>query len=193
MPAGPGTPGVRLSFVGEGADTAAVRLRESGALERIKDLLAAALLPAEPEPAPAPAAEAPEPGVAYGPALPSHILQLGARLQTLSGLTPDQRIARAWNLGISDRQVCDLIAEGGQGFTTATPEPRLKPVIFVCLRGGRGSPFLTVKTGECQNRVRDQTLPGRPFLPGAVWRGLPSRAEAEAYLAGARFAIPPTI
>ena len=186
-------PGVRLALVGEGAADSAARLRESGVLEQIRSLVESVLLPPEPESPPSPAGDAARTPRGEEPALPAHVLALGARLHTLKGLSPDQRIARAWNLGIADRRACDLLDSGGHGFTAATPEPRLDPAIFVCLRGGQGAPFLTTRTGECQRRVRDHTLPGKPFLPGAVFRGLPSRAEAEAYSAGAGFRIPPTV
>jgi len=185
-------------LTGDHSASFATRLQASGVLEDIRGLLASVLAGTE-APRPAPAGEAPEPAPEDGAAPedrarpPQHILALGSRLQALRGLTPDQRIARAWNLGIADREACDLLASGGRGFTAATPEPWLKPVLFVCLRGGLGAPFQTTSSGECQRRVRDHSLPGKPFLPGAVWRGLPSKAEAEAYLAGAGFAIPPSV
>ena len=178
---------VRLVFRGPGADLAVSRL-DPATRELLRELLAPVLghSPSASAPAPAPPTEAPrEP--------PAHVLALGGRLSVQQGLTGRDRVTRCWALGVRDNAARLRLAAGERVPREASPLPRLRTEWCVCLAGVAGAPFWTDRSSRYNSWVRVQNRPGRPLVDGVVGRELPSKGEAEAYLAGAGFELPSQI
>ena len=97
--------------------------------------------------------------------------------------TPRARIARAFHCGVvAGRRLGGEIVEG------TSPGLPFRNSFYVCLRGpGNTAGFWTADFGKYINRVGS----GRnSFHPDSVSHAFPSRAEGEAYLAGARVQWP---
>ena len=96
---------------------------------------------------------------------------------------PRARIARAFHCGVvAGRRLGGEIVEG------ASPGLPFRNSFYICLRGpGNSVGFWTADFGKYINRVGT----GRnSFHPDSVSHAFPSRAEGEAYLAGARVQWP---
>ena len=187
---------VRLVLRGPGAGTALEALPVE-VVQLVRDSLAPfiAANPAGPGVAPPRARRtAPAPGTAeVPPPVPEHIARLGDRLSVQQGLDGTARIRRSFELGFRDNRARLEIEAGNHVRREPSPLPRLGAEWSVCLAGAGGAPFWTTKQRRYSVRCRVQNRPGRPLADGVVGRDLPSKSEAEAYLAGAGFDIPEQI
>ena len=194
---------IRIVFRGLGAERVADGLTPAVRVQLL-ELLAPALAAAAPSanrpttPRSAGAtrsAQAPPTfGAAPAEGPPPHVLRLGERLTVQQGLDGAARVARCWALGCRDNAARRQLARGERPARELSPVPRLGASEWhVCLAGPAGAPFWTTSARRFAARVRVQNLPGRPYVAGFVGRSFPSKAEAESYLDGAGFAIPPQI
>ena len=125
--------------------------------------------------------------------VPAHVLALASRLTLQQGLDGEARVTRCWALGVRDNRSRLLLAAGDYVRRESSPLPKLRTEWCVCLAGPAGAPFWTTSVTRFNARVRIQNLPGKPLVDGFVGRELGSKSEAEAYLAGAGFALPEQI
>jgi hypothetical protein len=149
--------------------------------------------------APAPTAEPDEPWVHIdapptgaredptdgGSEPPPNVQALGRGLLPHSGLSAEERIARAYRLGVSDAVVVRRLEQGEFAYQEATPVPKLRTAWHVVLACPGVGAFWTDSSSTARAHTREPSVPGAPFRRGVVYRGLASKAEARIYLAGA--------
>ena len=178
-------PCVRLTLRGPGVEQTLALLAKPEVIALVRETLLGALEAEplrEPEPpAEVPAASAPE----EEDRAPTAVVQLAARVGASRGLTALQRVTRAWELGVSDRRIASAYEAGRTPRQRPTPIPKFPNAWFVGLRGTSAAPFWTSSSAICQLQIRGPSPGNSSVHEGAVFRGLPSKTEAKAYLIGA--------
>ena len=146
-------------------------------------------------PGPAPSSSPPRP--TRGPGIPPPVdratqappecAHLARRLQTLDGLSPTQRLWRAYDLGRSDRQAVQDLEAGRRAFTASTPPAaRSRPGAYCVLHEPGTSTDSRAWWTRSQATYFAAVAPaGGDFLADGISRGFPTQAEAEAYFRGA--------
>ena len=176
---------MRLSLRGPGVEQALAQLAKPEVVALVREILLGAL-EVEPSREPEPPVEEP---AASAPAAedqpPPAVVQLAVHLSDSRGLTALQRVTRAWELGVSDRRTASAHEAGRTPRQRPTPIPKFPNAWFVGLRGTSAAPFWTSSSAICQLQIRGPSPGNSSVHEGAVFRGLPSKTEAKAYLIGA--------
>jgi hypothetical protein len=112
------------------------------------------------------------------PELPEKVAALAHKLFPGSGLSPLQRIRRAWTLGLAAGRFLD-----GRQATQAKAQPiSLRNNVYIILRApGCETPCWTRRFSTFQK------IAGQPLDPATCCHGFPSQAEAAAFAIGAGF------
>ena len=189
--AAPGGLRARLVLTGDGAEDAAARLALVGVPELLAQILSGALEESSPsapvEPLPAPSQAAPEQNYGGAPAsIPSAVLRTSNSLRAGTLASREERIKTAYRLGRADALQALAAQEGGRVFTTPTPAspagtPPGRQSFWAVLHHPTAAPGWLADRDQFFDLVR----PGGNWLPSAIGRGFCSRAELDAYLAGA--------
>ena len=140
-------------------------------------------------PAPAPATEPPseaDPEQDDEPEVPTSILSLGRRLGPLGGFTGEERVVRAFRLGVGDRQAWASAREGGFAYQVAADRlaaGRATPTCYVVLSCiSRPAPAWTRSRDTYRQLVGTA---GGGLAPESVSRAFLTRSEGRAYCMGA--------
>ena len=185
------TPGVRLVVRGPRAEALAARLSEAAVLARLRKIIEE--VSAEQvvgEPAREPEVSASRPITPFTEP-PAEAYEGVERLSTLGGFTGRRRVARAFWLGVADRETKEMIdAEGGRQYQqAATPIPG-RSRAYVVLRGASGEAAWWTSQAEHYHNETHEARGARSsrsaWKDGVVSRAFLSEVEARAYCIGAQ-------
>ena len=115
------------------------------------------------------------------PPCPASLRALSAKLSAASLLSPDERVKRAWSLGIAARRVI----EGTVGVEEPVVDIDLPNKYFVVAKCSSFEGAKIVRSAADFKRL----LGGKPS-PSSVGHGFPSETEARVYLAASGRQIP---